>query len=166
MVERAAEYRSDFCDGEIYAMAGTSRAHSFICGNIAALLHAQFKGRLCEVHSSEMRVRVADTGMYTYPDVVALCGEPRFLDGHDDTLINPQLVVEVLAPSTMGYDRSEKQWRYRQIKSSTIIYLSGRIAAESSTPAGRFPIRTPGRSANTTSFPSGSKLALWEFTCR
>lgn len=116
-LERAADYKSDFCDGEIYAMAGAGEAHLLIAGNIGSFLHAQFTNRNCRTYMSDMRVRVAESGMYTYPDVVAVCGEARFVDALRDTLINPQLIVEVLSPSTMDYDRGVKLWRYRHIPS-------------------------------------------------
>jgi Uma2 family endonuclease len=63
-----------------------------------------------------MRVKVAPTGMYTYPDLVALCGEPRFEDGHVDTLLNPSVIIEVLSPSTEAYDRGEKFAHYRRLE--------------------------------------------------
>jgi Uma2 family endonuclease len=119
MIERAADYKSDFCDGEIYSMAGASERHLLLCSSIVGSLYAQFKGRPCKVYQSDMRVRVADAGMYTYPDVVAVCGQPRFLDARRDTLLNPQLLVEVLSPSTVDYDRGNKIWRYRRIESLT-----------------------------------------------
>lgn len=123
LVERAAEYKSDYCDGEIFAMAGAGEPHVLISLNIGALLNLQFRGRPCRAYLSDMRVRVADSGMYTYPDVVAVCGEPRFLDVRRDTLINPGLIVEVLSPSTLDYDRGAKLWRYRQIESLTDYLL-------------------------------------------
>ncbi len=65
---------------------------------------------------SEMRVRVHPTGLYTYPDVVAVCGEPEFADATTDTLLNPSVIVEVLSPSTEGYDRGEKFVHYRRVE--------------------------------------------------
>src|SRR5947199_10232802 len=88
-LERKAEYKSEYINGQIYAMSGASRAHSLIAGNIFAQMHAQLRGRPCEVHMSDMRVKVRPTGMYTYPDVVAVCGEPHFEDEQLDTLTNP-----------------------------------------------------------------------------
>jgi Uma2 family endonuclease len=120
-IERAAEYKSEFWDGEMYAMAGAALRHGAIGLNIGAQLNAQFRGRRCHAYMNDVRVRVADSGMYTYPDVVALCGEPLVLDAHEDTLLNPQLLVEVLSPSTERYDRNEKLWRYRQLESLTDI---------------------------------------------
>src|SRR5215210_4275236 len=77
-LERKAEYKSEYISGQIYAMSGASREHILISVNLASELRAQQRGRPCEVYNSDMRVKVSPTGMYTYPDVSALCGEPVF----------------------------------------------------------------------------------------
>ncbi len=118
-IERAAEYKSEFWDGAMYAMAGAGSRHGIIGLNIVAELHAQFRGRRCRAYLNDLRVRVADSGMYAYPDVIALCGEPQFLDAREDTLLNPQLLVEVLSPGNERSDRAEKLRRYRQLESLT-----------------------------------------------
>lgn len=123
IIERAAGYKSEFWDGEMYATAGAGNRHGLISWNIGGSLHAQFKGRPCIGYINHMRVRVAESGLYTYPDVIALCGEPKYLDGRNDTLLNPQLLVEVLSPSTEGYDHGEKFRRYRQLESLTDYLL-------------------------------------------
>src|SRR2546423_7792204 len=104
-LEREAEYKSEYINGQIYAMSGASREHNLIAVNIVSELHALLRGQPCEAYMSDMRVKVSQTGMYTYPDVVAVCGGPRFEDEHGDTLINPTVIVEVLSPSTEAYDR-------------------------------------------------------------
>ena len=116
-IERAASYRSEYIDGEMYAMAGAGETHGTIITNIVSHLTWQFRGRPCKTYSSDLRVCVSDTGLYTYPDVVALCGPPQVLDDRGDTLLNPQLIVEVLSPGTAFYDRTEKFRRYRRIPS-------------------------------------------------
>lgn len=116
-LERKAEYKSQYYDGKIFAMAGASRRHNLIAVNIASEMRARLRGRPCEVYGSDMRVKVSPTGLYTYPDVVVVCGEPRFEDDHEDTLLNPTLIVEVLSPSTEDYDRGRKFAHYRQIGS-------------------------------------------------
>ena len=116
-IERAAEFRSEFYAGEMFAMSGGSRTHSLITGNAARSLGNQFEGHSCEVHSSDMCVKVSPTGLYTYPDVAAFCGKGAFEDDHVDTLLNPQLIVEVLSPSMEAYDRGEKFVHYRSIAS-------------------------------------------------
>src|SRR5882672_4838470 len=98
--ERQAEYKSEYLNGEIFAMTGASRKHNLIAVNIATSLNAQLRGSKCEVYASDMRVKVTATGLYTYPDVIVVCGEPRFEDQYVDTLLNPTLLVEVLSQST------------------------------------------------------------------
>jgi len=116
-VERAAQFRSEFFRGEMFAMVGASRKHNLITVNVASELHRQFKDRKCEVYQSDMRVKVNATGLYAYPDVVATCDEPRFEDAHVDTLVNPRVIVEVLSPSTELWDRGKKFEHYRSIPS-------------------------------------------------
>lgn len=116
-LERQARHRSEYVNGRIYAMAGASRTHNLIAGNVFAELREQMRGRPCEAYVGDMRVKVSRTGLYTYPDVAALCGEPRFEDAHGDTLLNPALVVEVLSDSTERYDRGEKFSHYRRLDS-------------------------------------------------
>jgi len=116
-IERKAEIKSEYIAGRMYAMAGVSRAHSLIAGNLFSELHAQVRGRNCEVHSADMRVKISPTSIYTYPDIAAVCGEARFEDTHIDTLLNPMVIVEVLSPSTEAYDRGEKFAHYRRLES-------------------------------------------------
>ena len=115
--ERKAEFKSEFYRGEMFAMSRASREHILIAGNVTGELRNQFKGRCCEVYSNDMRVRVSATGLYTYPDVVIVCGEPEFLDAEVDTLLNPTVLIEVLSPSTESYDRGAKAEQYRRIPS-------------------------------------------------
>jgi len=116
-LERKADFKSEFCDGFITAMAGASREHNIITGNLYSEIHSQLKERPCEVYMSDMRVRVSLAGLFTYPDVVAVCGEPRFLDDKGDTLVNPTMIVEVLSTSTQSYDRGDKFMHYRRLES-------------------------------------------------
>ena len=122
-IEDEAEFRSEYIDGEMYAMAGAGEEHGTIAGNVHGLLWQQFRGRPCKVYMSDLRVRVADTGLYTYPDVLALCGQPEILRSKGDTLLNPQFIAEVLSPGTAYYDRVEKFRRYQQIASFTDYLL-------------------------------------------
>lgn len=116
-LERKTEHKSEYVNGRIYAMSGASREHNLISANVLGELHAQMKGRPCEIYASDMRVKVRDTGMYTYPDVVVACGEIRFEDAHVDTLLTPTVIIEVLSPSTEGYDRGDKFAHYRRLES-------------------------------------------------
>lgn len=116
-VERQAETRHEYLDGEIYAMTGASRPHNLISGNVFASLHSQLKGRGCEVYTNDMRVHIPAVDLFTYPDVVVACGQPELYDGALDTLLNPTLIVEVLSPTTEGYDRGAKFAYYRTLSS-------------------------------------------------
>jgi Uma2 family endonuclease len=107
-LERLAETRSEYFDGEILPMPGVTREHNLINGNLVFELKSQLAGRPCEVYFCEMRVKTLVTGSYAYPDIASLCGEPAFEDAKGDTLLNPQLLIEVLSESTERHDRGRK----------------------------------------------------------
>ncbi|MEZ6035604.1 MAG: Uma2 family endonuclease [Planctomycetaceae bacterium] len=113
--ERRAEFKSQYFRGEVFAMAGASREHNLIVGNLVREIGNALKDRPCEVYPSDMRVKVAATGLYTYPDATVVCGDPVFEDDHFDTLINPTVVFEVLSESTESWDRGGKFRQYRDI---------------------------------------------------
>jgi Uma2 family endonuclease len=115
--ERAAEYKSEYHNGEIFAMAGASRPHNLITGNIYGELYIQLKNRSCNVYPSDMRLKVSGTGLYTYPDVMVVCGEEQFDDDQEDTLLNPILIVEVLSKSTERHVRGDKFEHYSKLAS-------------------------------------------------
>jgi Uma2 family endonuclease len=115
--ERAAEYKNEYFDGEIYAMTGASRRHNLIAGNIFTALNNQLRDKPCEAYMSDMRVRTPAANVYTYPDVVVACGDPTFEDVELDTLLDPVLIVEVLSKSTASYDRRVKFGYYRTLPS-------------------------------------------------
>ena len=116
-LERKATIKSEYLNGQMYAMSGTSRAHNLICLNIGGELRTQLKERACEVYTNDMRVKVTAAGLYIYPDVLVVCEEPRFEDDSFDTLLNPTGLFEVLSPSTEAYDRGAKFGYYRQLDS-------------------------------------------------
>jgi Uma2 family endonuclease len=116
-LERRAEFKSEYFDGEIFAMSGASEAHNLIVANTVVDLGVQLKKRPCKLYPNDMRVKVSPTGLFTYPDVVVVCGQPRFDDSHQDTLLNPTLIVEVLSDSTEAYDRGRKFEHYRKLES-------------------------------------------------
>ncbi len=116
-LERKSETRNEYYNGEIFAMAGASREHNLIAGNVNAEIRDQIMERPCESYQSDMRVSIEATGLYTYPDVTVVCGEPRFEDSEVDTLLNPTVIVEVLSPTTEAYDRGVKFRHYRRIVS-------------------------------------------------
>ncbi len=115
--ERQAETKSEYLNGDVFAMSGASREHNLIVWNLSGSLYAQLRGRGCEAYVGDMRVHIPATGLYTYPDIAVVCGEPRFEDGELDTLLNPTLLIEVLSPSTEGYDRGKKAAHYRALDS-------------------------------------------------
>jgi Uma2 family endonuclease len=116
-LERKADYKSEYLHGEIFAMTGASRKHNLIAVNIVGALESQLRSKPCELYASDMRVKVASAGLYTYPDVAVVCGEPKFEDGFFDTLQNPTLLIEILSKSTERYDRIAKSGYYRTLDS-------------------------------------------------
>ena len=116
-LERSCEAKHEYYNGEVFAMSGASKWHVLIVTNLVYELQSQLKDGPCQVYATDLRVRVAPTGLYTYPDVILLCDEPRFSDEQEDTLLNPALIIEVLSESTKDYDRGGKFERYRTVDS-------------------------------------------------
>jgi Uma2 family endonuclease len=124
-LEEQAEYRSEYYDGEIFAMAGGTEPHSLICSNINREVGNQLKGKPCAVYDANMRLKIKVTGLVTYPDVSVYCG-PRERDPDDptgQTITNPTVIFEVLSPSTEIYDRRVKASHYRRIESLQALVL-------------------------------------------
>ncbi|PDW04903.1 Uma2 family endonuclease [Candidatus Viridilinea mediisalina] len=115
--ERTSTERHEYYAGAVYAMAGGSARHNRIAGSTYAALYAQLRQRDCNVYPSDMRVKIAATGLYTYPDITVVCGTEAFEDSSEDTLLNPSVIIEVLSPSTEKYDRGKKFQHYRSILS-------------------------------------------------
>jgi Uma2 family endonuclease len=120
--ERSREGRFEYVNGEAYAMAGTSLAHARIVSDLNILLNQGLAGTGCEAVSSDLRIKSAETTMYTYPDVVVLCEGASFEDDQVDTLLDPIVLIEVLPPSTEAYDRGAK-WAHCQTIHSLRHYL-------------------------------------------
>jgi len=116
-LERKANIKSEYYNGFIWAMADASREHNLIAGNLHGEIRSQLKGRPCEVYTSDMRLRVTPTGLYTYPDVMAVCGERKYLDDKTDTLLNPTMIADVLSRTTEAYDRGDKFAQFRRLAS-------------------------------------------------
>ena len=116
-IERKAQIKSEYFAGEIFALAGASRQHNRIVTNLVTGLDNQLKERPCNVYSSDLRVKINKSGLYTYPDVVVTCGEELFSDENRDVLLNPFVIIEVLSDSTEAYDRGEKFEHYQQVDS-------------------------------------------------
>lgn len=112
--ERASETRHEFLNADIIAMAGASEPHNLISGNLFTELNVMLKGAKCRAYTHDMRVKPSSSKSYVYPDIVVACPPIEFLDEKRDTLLNPQVVVEVLSPTTEGYDRGDKFDLYRE----------------------------------------------------
>lgn len=115
-LEREAEFRHEYLNGEIFEMAGGTKRHSLLSTNLARLIGNQILDRNCNVFDSDMRIRIPNEN-YTYADIVALCGEEHFEDETEDTLLNPSVIFEVLSRSTEAYDRGAKFEQYQTIES-------------------------------------------------
>jgi Uma2 family endonuclease len=116
-IERKAEYKSEYLNGEMFAMSGASEEHNTLTVNLTVLLHPQVRKHGCKIYATDMRVHIPGAGLYTYPDIVVVCGQPQFLDGNVDTLLNPTFLAEVLSPSTEAYDLGRKFEYYRKLES-------------------------------------------------
>jgi len=129
--ERDSNERHEFLDGLIYAMAGESPDHGTICSNLTAALVTQVKGSPCQVWSKDTKVRSGplpaskwkNKGLFSYPDLVAVCGKGEYLDEHRDVLLNPRVIIEVLSPATEAFDRGEKFLRYQNWLPTLTDYL-------------------------------------------
>lgn len=115
--ERSSDEKHEYYAGHIFAMAGGSARHNRIAGSTYATLYNQLRQRKCNVYPSDMRVKMPQTGLYTYPDITIVCGHEQFEDTKEDTLLNPTIIIEVLSPSTEKYDRGRKFQHYRSLLS-------------------------------------------------
>jgi Uma2 family endonuclease len=119
-IDRSEDERYEYLDGEIYLMAGESDAHADISTNLIGILYNGLKGTNCRARAKDTKVRSGSLpqkprstkGMFSYPDVVVICGEPQYLDEHRDVILNPSVIFEVLSESTEQFDRGEKFLRY------------------------------------------------------
>jgi Uma2 family endonuclease len=122
-LERAAETKSEYHDGEIVAMAGGTGPHSLLAMKLGSELTQRLKGRPCLVFNSDMKVWVGERRHFFYPDLSGLCGQPQYHDEMRDVLVNPSFIVEVLSPKTEGYDRGKKLARYMALPSLVELAL-------------------------------------------
>ena len=121
--EQASNVKHEYLDGEIYAMAGGSPEHASLAMVIGSSLMTQLEGKPCRVFSSDLRVRVLETGLATYPDVTVLCGVSERDPESPTHVTNPKVVVEVLSRGTADYDRGEKREHYQRIASLEAIVI-------------------------------------------
>jgi Uma2 family endonuclease len=164
-IERKAEFKSEYYQGEMFAMGGARWTHNRLVANLIASLHQQLHAGPCQTLPSDMRVQVDATGLYAYPDVIVVCGEPKFLDENRDTLLNPRLIVEVLSPSTEFYDRVRKFELYRSVESVSeyLLVSSVRVSTDLYTrqPDDRWLLSTATRIEDSFELQSvGARLVL------
>ena len=112
LLEEKAEYKSEYRQGKIVAMAGASLNHNRIVSNMHAALYNAIEAKSCEVFMSDLRLWIEKRRLYTYPDVTVICDEPEFVEDRTDTIINPKIIIEVLSKSTESYDRGDKFHAY------------------------------------------------------
>jgi Uma2 family endonuclease len=130
-IERASQERHYFLDGEIYAMAGESLAHGYISVNLVASIAIQLRGTICAVFTKDTKVRsgpILSAGetaqaLFSYPDIVVICGEPEYHNAIQDVVLNPKVIVEVLSESTEAFDRGEKFTRLQTWNPTLTDYL-------------------------------------------
>ncbi len=115
--ERLAEFKSEYFNGETFAMAGPRAPHVRINGNFTGALVIAFGDGPCYPLPGDLKVKVDATGLYTYPDMIVMCEEMQLEDDHSDVLLNPKIIVEILSPSTERYDRGRKFKHFQQIAS-------------------------------------------------
>ena len=129
--ERAAEERHIYVDGEVFAMAGASEEHNDISVNVVVSLSIQLGDGPCRVWDKDVKVRSGPlpksprrpAGLYSYPDIIVVCDEPKYLDGHKDVLLNPSAIIEVLSDSTEGFDRGLKFARFQKYNPTLTDYI-------------------------------------------
>ncbi len=120
--ERASNAKPEYLDGAIYALAGGTREHALVSANVIASLNAALRGRPCAVHSSDLRVRVVDTGLETYPDAFVVCGHADLDPDDPHAVLNPTLIVEVTSPSTEAYDHGT--WSRHEARAGATVKLT------------------------------------------
>lgn len=113
--ELSATVKHEYVDGQIYAMAGASENHNLISGNIFFHLRNARRGQSCKVFSSDMKLRIPESHVYYYPDVMLVCQRSEIDD--DYYKHQPCLIAEVLSKSTQTTDRREKLLNYQKIAS-------------------------------------------------
>ncbi|QTA93791.1 Uma2 family endonuclease [Desulfonema magnum] len=116
-MEKTAEYKNEYFQGEIFAMTGASFNHNLIVSNIIIALGSRLRNSSCFIFSGDMKIQVDEAMHYTYPDVSIVCGDIEFVGGRDDVITNPVVIFEVLSNSTKDYDRGSKFTAYRNIRS-------------------------------------------------
>lgn len=128
--ERVAEFKSEFYQGEIFAMTGGSPTHNDIGVNLVSSLKNRLRGTGCRPSASDQRIRIPANGLCTYPDASVVCGDRHFDDKDNDAITNPVVVFEVLSKSTERYDRGRKFDLYRELDSLREYVLVSQTEAQ------------------------------------
>ncbi|MSP63049.1 MAG: Uma2 family endonuclease [Myxococcales bacterium] len=115
--EAASDIKHEYLRGEVFAMAGGTPEHAALQASLGGELRQALRGRPCRVFSADLKVRVVETDLFTYPDLSVVCGKLERAPGDDNAIVNPTLLVEVLSDSSEAYDRGEKFAHYRRIPS-------------------------------------------------
>lgn len=115
--EAASTVRNEYYRGEIFAMAGNTHQHCEIQGNLMYRLRQALEGSPCRPYGTDQRIRIEAVDLFTYPDVVVICGEPDFASEDPMSITNPRVVFEILSPSTEAYHRGEKFELYQHLAS-------------------------------------------------
>ncbi len=161
-IERKSEFRSEYLNGQIFAMSGGTLYHARIVRNALSTLAEQLRGKPCEPVSSDLRLFCALHDLFTYPDIVVVCGPGKFLDSRRDTITDATIVVEVLSPSTVNYDRGEKFRYYRSLESFSEYLLVAQDAVRA-----EHHVRQPDGSWLFREFTApGSEIELRSIGCR
>jgi Uma2 family endonuclease len=116
-LENSTEWKSEFFNGQIYAMAGASPNHVRLSGNAYHTLRTQLVGSSCEAFNSDRRVQISETSAYVYPDVTVACPPVQFSEHDPNALTNPTVLIEVLSPSTEAHGRGDKWAHYQRFTS-------------------------------------------------
>lgn len=116
-MERASEEKHEYFDGHVYNMSGASMNHVQITSNVFLKVGVFLEGKECDIYVKDLKVTNIHKDSYTYPDLLIVCGEKEFEDEHQDILLNPSVIIEILSPSTRSIDKGRKFFYYQQIKS-------------------------------------------------
>ncbi len=163
-IEEQADYKSEYCNGEMFAMAEATVNHNLLAFQLAGLLGQQLRGKPCRGMSSDMRVHVPATNLYAYPDMTIVCGPLRT---EKNSLLNPTVIVEVLSPTTEGYDRGRKFDHYRTIESLsqyvTVAQDRMQVLVHTRTPDGHWLLTSATRREDTIELASiGCRIPVGE----
>jgi Uma2 family endonuclease len=164
-IERKAEYKNEYLNGEMFAMSASNERHNILTVNLTFTLGLQARARGRGYYVNNMRLHITPTGLYTYPDCIVVSGESQFADAHKDTLLNRTFLVEVVSPSTEAYDRGRKFEHYQSLESLSqyLLVAQDRMRADLYTrqPDGRWLLSTASRPEDAIEIESvGGRISM------